>query len=141
LAGAVWGRRLASVAGAARKGPVCGEAQLPADEHVLPVASCSAQRVQEFEHEVAFFPRLEPVIVHQREHADTDELLRPQCFPKAIQPPVVDDPQPALVVGALQGEGVAFESQIGLLAKLVDRFVEVLSLVLAAREDLKWRAA
>jgi len=39
-------------------------------------------------------------------------------------------------VGDLQGEGVTFESQIGLLAKLVDRFVEVLSLVLGAREDL-----
>jgi hypothetical protein len=39
-------------------------------------------------------------------------------------------------VGDLQYEGVTFESQIGRLAKLVDRFVEVLSLVLTAREDL-----
>ena len=40
-------------------------------------------------------------------------------------------------VGDLQGEGVTFESQIGLLAKLMDRFVEGLSLVLGAREDLR----
>ena len=33
------------------------------------------------------------------------QLLQPHRFLRAIQPSVVDDPQPALVVGTLQGEG------------------------------------